>query len=63
MRMTFSKIVTYCRLINEMEVIPSIMLPLMRMAIEISSSMLSFGKEFQKGCSITHTINGSYAAI
>ena len=46
MRMTFSEIVTYCRLINEMEMVASIMLPLMRVTIEIGPGMLSLGKEF-----------------
>ena len=35
MRMAFSKIVTDGRLVNEMEMVPSIVLPLMRVTIEI----------------------------
>ena len=48
MCMAFSKIVTDGRLIHEMEMAASIMLPLMCVAIEIGSSIFSFGKEFQK---------------
>ena len=47
MRMAFAEIVADCRLVNEMEMGPSIVLPLMGVTIEISPGMLSFGKEFQ----------------
>ena len=47
MRMAFSEIVTDCRLVDEMEMVPSIILPLMRVAIDIGPGMLSFGKNSQ----------------
>lgn len=49
----FSEIVADCRLVNEMEMIPLIMLPLIRVTIEIGLGMLSCSKKFQKGRSIT----------
>ena len=48
MGMAFSKIVTDRGLINEAEMVPSIILPLMRVSADISSCMLSFGKEIQQ---------------
>ncbi len=63
MCMAFSKIVTDGRLIHEMEMAASIMLPLMCVAIEIGSSIFSFGKEFQKRCTITHAIDRTHAAV
>ena len=63
MCMAFSKIVTDGRLIHEMEMVASIMLPLMCVAIEIGSSIFSFGKEFQKRCTITHAIDRTHAAV
>ena len=63
MCMAFSKIVTDGRLIHEMEMAASIMLPLMRVAIEIGFSIFSFGKEFQKRRSITHAIDRTRAAV
>ena len=59
----FSEIVADCRLVNEMEMIPLIMLPLMRVTIEIGLGMLSFGKKFQQGRSITHALDGTHAAV
>ena len=44
MRMAFAKIVADGWLVNEMEMLPSIILPLMGVAIEIASGMFSFGK-------------------
>ena len=41
----------------------SIMLPLMCVAIEIGSSIFSFGKEFQKRRPITHAIDRTHAAV
>ena len=63
MCMAFSKIVTDGRLIHEMEMAASIMLPLMCVAIEIGSSIFSFGKEFQKRRPITHAIDRTHAAV
>ena len=63
MCMAFSKIVTDGRLIHEMEMAASIMLPLMCVAIKIGSSIISFGKEFQKRCTITHAIDRTHAAV
>ena len=63
MCMAFSKIVTDGRLIHEMEMVASLMLPLMCVAIEIGSSIFSFGKEFQKRCTITHAIDRTHAAV
>ena len=39
MRMAFSEIVADCRLVNEMEIVQSIILPLMRVSIEIGLGM------------------------
>ena len=47
MRMAFSKIVTDCRLVDEMEMVPSIMLPLVCVAMKIGPGMLSFGEQIQ----------------
>ena len=63
MCMAFSKIVTDGRLIHEMEMAASIMLPLMCVAIEIGSSIFSFGKELQKRRPITHAIDRTRAAV
>jgi len=63
MRMAFSEIVADCRLVNEMEMVQSIMLPLMRVTIEIGLGMLSFGKKFQQRRSITHALDGTHAAV
>ena len=63
MCMAFSKIVTDGRLIHEMEMAASIMLPLMCVAIEIGSSILSVGKEFQKRRTSTHAIDRTHAAV
>ena len=63
MRMAFAKIVTDCRLVNEMEMVPSIMLPLMRVTIEIGPGMFSFGKKFQQRRPITHALDGTHAAV
>ena len=41
----------------------SIMLPLMCVAIEIGSSIFSFGKELQKRRPITHAIDRAHAAV
>ena len=46
MCMAFSKIVTDCRLVNEMEMVLPIILPLMRVAIEIGPGMFSFSEKF-----------------
>ena len=48
MRMAFPEIVADCRLVNEMKMIPSIMLPLMRVPIKIGLGVLSFGKYSQQ---------------
>ena len=48
MRMAFSEIIADCRLVNEMEMVLAIVLPLMRVTIEIGSCMFSFGKQFQQ---------------
>ena len=63
MRMAFAKIVADGRLVNEVEMVPLIMLPLMGVAIEIGLGMFSFGKKFQQGCPITHALNGAHAAV
>ena len=63
MGMAFSKIVTDCRLVNEMEMVPSILLPLMRVAIDIGPSMPSFGKQFQQSRPITHAFDGTHSTI
>ena len=63
MRMAFSKIVADCRLVNEMEMVPSIMLPLMRVTIEIGLGMFSCGKKFQQRRAITHARDGAHAAV
>ena len=44
MGMAFSEIVTDCGLVNEMEMVLLIMLPFMRVAIEIGPCMLVCGK-------------------
>ena len=63
MSMAFSKIVTNCRLVNKMKMVQPIMLPFMRVAIEIGSCMLSFGKQFQERRSIDHALNGTHPPI
>ena len=63
MGMAFSEIVADSRLVNEMEMIPSIMLPLMRVTIEIGLGMLSFGKKFQQRGSVAHALDGTHAAV
>ncbi len=63
MRMAFSEIVTDCRLVDEMEMVTLIMLPLMRVAIDIGPGMLSFGKQFQQRCPITHARDGTHTAV
>ena len=47
MRMAFAKIVADCGLVDEMEMVELIILPLMRVTIKISLGMFSFGKQFQ----------------
>ena len=61
--MSFPKIVTDCRLVDEIEMVPSIMLPLMRVAIEIGPGMLSSGKKFQQRRPVTHARDGAHAAV
>lgn len=48
MGMAFTEIVADCRLVDKMKMIPLILLPFMRVAIEIGLCMLSFGKHFQQ---------------
>ena len=42
--MAFAKIVTHGRLVNEMEMVPLIMLPFVRVAVKIGPGMLSLGE-------------------
>jgi hypothetical protein len=61
--MAFSEIITDGRLVDEMKMGPSIILPLMRVAVKIGPSMLSFGKKIQQRRSVTHTLDRTYATI
>ena len=63
MSMAFSEIVADCRLVNEIEMVPSIMLPLVRVAIYIGPGMLSFGKQSQQRRPIAHARDGTHAAV
>ena len=47
MGMAFAKVIADCGLVDQMKVIHLVMLPLMGVAIKISSGMLTLGKNFQ----------------
>ena len=63
MGMSFPKIVANRRLTDEVQMLFSGMLPLMRMTIKISSDMFSLGKRFQQIGSVPQTSDRTNATI
>ena len=63
MGMAFAKVVADGGLVDQMKVIHLVMLPLMRVAIEISSGILSLGEKFQQCRAITHPPDGAHASV
>ena len=63
MGMTFSEVITYGRLVDKMELVLSIMLPFMGVAVKIGPGMLSFGEQLQQRRPVMHALDGSYSPI
>ena len=61
--MAFAEIVADCRLADEMEMVPSVILPLVSVTVEIGPGMLAFAKQIQERRPVTHALDGAHAAI